>query len=76
MKLITTQQSLNVSGGQDDDFGQFLVDIIKIVFNITDTNSTNYNYGYSNTTYYPNSGYGNYNYTHNHNFTNFNSSYY
>lgn len=75
MKLMTTQQSLNVSGGQDDGFELFL-DIIKVIFNITDTNSTNYNYGYNNATYYNHSGYGNYNYTHNHNFTNFNSSYY
>lgn len=74
---MTAQQTLNVSGGQDsDDFAQLFVDIIKIVFNISDTNSTNYNYGYNNTAYYNHSGYSNYNYTHNHNFTHYNASAY
>ncbi len=75
MKLITTQQSLNVSGGQEDSFDLFL-DIIKIIFNVTDTNSTNYNYGYHhNATHYNHTGYGHYNYTQNHNFTHYNASY-
>lgn len=76
MKSMTAQQTLNVSGGQDDSFGELFVELIKVVFNISDTNSTNIDYGYNNTTYYPHSGYGNYIHNQNHNFTHYNASYY